>query len=165
MPSGASDDRGAIKLGVVPDLTVEQIGMADPLMRELLNERARQEDELSRLLNVLHFGEQHPHLIAARQQLERTNERIRGRAAEWLIMQAQSAEGKDNDSARLARTLAGVVDIFFDPSELLSGKPAISGATFEQVVELLGRKMLRFTRAGEQWLVDPARIIAIRRAR
>jgi RNA polymerase sigma factor (sigma-70 family) len=58
----------------------------------------------------------------------------------------------------------GDVDIFIDGD---TQKPFVKGATFHSVVEMSGRRFLRFARSGsdgsqERLLVDPARIVSVR---
>jgi hypothetical protein len=148
----------------VSDLSPAQIAMADRYMNGLLDSRNQLESELTRLSSEL--GEQNPRVIQTRRSLDVINQRIDAYSVEWRKLQAASARAQaDREAVELSTAFAGVVDVYLDPSELQSNKPAIRGANFDQAIEFSGRKMLRFTRAGEQWLVDPARIIAVRRAR
>jgi len=58
----------------------------------------------------------------------------------------------------------GKVEVFIDGD---TQKPSIKGARFHSIVELSGRRFLRFSRLGddgreERLLIDPARIVSVR---
>lgn len=59
----------------------------------------------------------------------------------------------------------GPVDLYFEPAQLSAGKPGISGAKFVDLVDVTGKALLRFEKAGEHWLVDPDAIVAFRVAK
>ena len=68
------------------------------------------------------------------------------------------------ETAALKMVFAGAtVDLFFDPAEMESGKPGLSGVKFLDHVDVTGKELLRFEKApGESWLIDPDTVFAFR---
>ena len=65
---------------------------------------------------------------------------------------------------RVQEQFRGVVDIYLEPRELQTSKPALSRVVFDGVTVLAGRKLLRFRKTDpeETWTLDPSRILAVR---
>ena len=68
------------------------------------------------------------------------------------------------DTAALKQSLAGAaVDLYFEPSELESAKPGLSGLKFLDHVDVTGKELLRFEKGtGDTWLIDPDTVFAFR---
>ena len=68
------------------------------------------------------------------------------------------------ENAALKVVFAGAtVDLFFDPSEMESGKPGLAGVKFLDHVDVIGKELLRFEKSGgENWLIDPDTVFAYR---
>ncbi len=66
------------------------------------------------------------------------------------------------DAAALKQAFGGAsVDLFFEPGQLDSGKPGLSGLKFLDHVDVTGKELLRFEKAaGETWLIDPDTVFA-----
>lgn len=52
------------------------------------------------------------------------------------------------------------VDLFFEMGELESQKPGLASVKFVDAVDVTGKELLRFERAGDSWLVDPDTVFA-----
>jgi hypothetical protein len=106
-------------------------------------------------------------------QVEKLNKQKNGRQK---ATQVDDEERKRRDEERKRRDSEieemklhqlfhnGDVDIFIDGD---TQKPFVKGASFHSVVEMSGRRFLRFARLGsdgrqERLLVDPARIVSVR---
>lgn len=99
---------------------------------------------------------------------------IHGFSGATGVAAAQSSksktEGKHNaaehaaDAAGLKQTFAGTtVDVYFDPGELDTAKPGLSGLKFLDHVDVTGKELLRFDKgAGDTWLIDPDTVFAFR---
>ncbi len=80
------------------------------------------------------------------------------------------ADSKHDASEHAAETAAlklvfvgASVDLFFDPAEMESGKPGLSGVKFRDHVDVTGKELLRFEKGdGETWLIDPDTVFAFR---
>ena len=74
------------------------------------------------------------------------------------------AEEHAAENAALKQVFAGLtVDLFFDPSEMESGKPGLAGVKFLDHVDVTGKELLRFEKSGgESWLIDPDTVFAFR---
>jgi hypothetical protein len=68
------------------------------------------------------------------------------------------------ETAALKMVFSGTtVDLFFDPGEMESGKPGLSGVKFLEHVDVTGKELLRFEKSGgESWLIDPDTVFAFR---
>lgn len=68
------------------------------------------------------------------------------------------------DTAALKAAFGGSsVDLFFEPGEVESAKPGLSGLKFVDHVDVTGKELLRFEKAtGESWLIDPDTVFAYR---
>lgn len=74
---------------------------------------------------------------------------------------AQVNEDHGRDSAHLKQVFSGMqVDLFFVMGELESQKPGLAGVKFIDAVDVTGKELLRFERAGESWLIDPDTVFA-----
>lgn len=148
-----------------PPRTAEEIAKTDNVMQQYLAARANLQAQLNRLRST-GLLDAHPDVVRVRTQLERTDELIAQRRAEVdEVMTRRLSEQTDLRRAELRRVLGGTVDLYLDPSELSARKPSIERAQFVDEVDVGGRRMFKFTRAsGESWLVDPARIVAVRSA-
>ena len=74
------------------------------------------------------------------------------------------AEEHAAENVALKLVFAGAsVDLFFDPAEMESGKPGLSGVKFLDHVDVIGKELLRFEKSGgESWLIDPDTVFAFR---
>jgi hypothetical protein len=68
------------------------------------------------------------------------------------------------ETAALKLVFAGsTVDLYFDPAEMESGKPGLTGVKFLDHVDVTGKELLRFEKSGgETWLIDPDTVFAFR---
>jgi hypothetical protein len=68
------------------------------------------------------------------------------------------------DTAALKAAFGGLtVDLFFEPAEVETAKPGLSGLKFVDHVDVTGKELLRFEKAaGETWLIDPDTVFAYR---
>lgn len=68
------------------------------------------------------------------------------------------------DTAALKQAFAGTtVDLYFEPGELDSAKPGLSGLKFLDHVDVTGKELLRFEKGtGDTWLIDPDTVFAYR---
>ncbi len=74
---------------------------------------------------------------------------------------AQGIEDHGRESANLKQAFGGMqVDLFFVMGELESQKPGLAGVKFIDAVDVTGKELLRFERAGESWLIDPDTVFA-----
>jgi hypothetical protein len=76
------------------------------------------------------------------------------------------AEAKAREAARLRDDLEGVLDVYVEMTGRSANAPFLRQVTFDGVTVVLEREMLRFRKdqADETWVVDPARIVAIRKS-
>jgi len=68
------------------------------------------------------------------------------------------------DTAALKQVFSGTtVDLYFEPGELDSAKPGLSGLKFLDHVDVTGKELLRFEKGtGDTWLIDPDTVFAFR---
>ena len=52
------------------------------------------------------------------------------------------------------------VDLFFEMGEFDALKPGLAGVKFVDAVDVTGKELLRFERAGDSWLIDPDTVFA-----
>lgn len=52
------------------------------------------------------------------------------------------------------------IDLFFEPAGVESSKPGLAGIKFVDVVDVTGKELLRFEKAGDSWLIDPDTVFA-----
>lgn len=92
-----------------------------------------------------------PQVAAAQQQKSKTDAKHDG---------AEHAA----DTAALKQAFSGTtVDLYFEPGELDSAKPGLSGLKFLDHVDVTGKELLRFDRGtGDTWLIDPDTVFAYR---
>jgi hypothetical protein len=150
----------------VGNLSHEQIGMIDPVMKQLLAEQSALQDQLADARGA-GLMDENPKVKQISGAFDRSTAKVEKYAAEWRGMQVKTLSDRSSDElSRLQATFTGPCDLYLDPSEIQARKPAIASATFEDVSDVSGRRMLKFSGpGGETWLVDPARIVAVRRAR
>jgi RNA polymerase sigma factor (sigma-70 family) len=109
----------------------------------------------------------------AKAQVEKLNKQKNGTQKATQV-DDEERKRRDEDRKRRDREIEemklhqlfhnGDVDIFIDGD---TQKPFVKGASFHSVVEMSGRRFLRFARLGsdgrqERLLVDPARIVSVR---
>ncbi len=74
---------------------------------------------------------------------------------------AQVSEDHGRESANLKQAFGGMqVDLFFVMGELESQKPGLAGVKYIDAVDVTGKELLRFERAGDSWLIDPDTVFA-----
>lgn len=83
------ETRAADAASAINELTVAQVGMIDPNMKKLLDERAQLHSEIARLKQVA--GVNHPQFKEAEVRLEDLNDRISKYAADWKAFQLKPA--------------------------------------------------------------------------
>jgi hypothetical protein len=148
------------------ELSPEQIGMVDTGMRNLLERRSTLQTELAEA-RAAGLMDGNPKVMRLQSALDRINERIPQYTAEWRDMQVKTlSDRRSDDLIRLQGAFSRPCDLYLDPSELQARKPAITGAKFVDVMDVSGRRMLKFTTGtGDTWLIDPDRIVAARSAK
>jgi hypothetical protein len=148
----------------VASLSAAQIGMIDPRMRTLIEERDRLERDLAQL-RVTGVLDENPKARQVREGLAGAERRIEAYAAEWKDAQSKLAgERQSTERARLAEAFPGNVDLYLDVAGLQARRPTLARVRLVGEVDVGGRRMLRFIGgpggASESWLIDPARILA-----
>jgi hypothetical protein len=85
----------------------------------------------------------------------------------WQSAFAQKEKGahSSEDHAREVTSLKQAfgntqVDLFFEMGELESQKPGLASVKFVDAVDVTGKELLRFERAGDSWLIDPDTVFA-----
>lgn len=66
------------------------------------------------------------------------------------------------DIILLRKALAGNIDLYFDSTQVQAGKPVLVGVRFVDIVDVVGKYLLRFENDKEQWLVAPDSVVAFR---
>ena len=74
------------------------------------------------------------------------------------------AADHDAETAALKLAFSGAsIDLYFEPNELETGKPGLTGLKFLEHVDVTGKELLRFEKGGgESWLIDPDTVFAFR---
>jgi hypothetical protein len=149
--------------GALGELSPEQIGMLDPHMKSLIDERRDLTRELAQARRA-GLMDDNPGVKATLAALDRTNAQVDQYAKSWRDMQIKVASNSSSaELSRLQSTFVGFCDLYLDPGELQAQKPAITGAMFVDVADMSGRRMLKFKGPnGATWLIDPTRIVAVR---
>jgi hypothetical protein len=87
--------KGAARSKAIANMTDNQIGMVDPYVRKLLNERATLEEQAKELAKQ-GYGAQHPEMVRIAAQLADTKAKIQKYTQEWRDQELKRAPARES---------------------------------------------------------------------